>query len=288
MKIINYGKWANEEIKELFLLVEDYKNKGKAISKAFSLYALKYNRHANSVRNYYYAELAALYKDSARVKSLGINLAAHSKQVFVEFDKKETCDLIKKIICNLARGKSVRATCLELSSGNIDSMIRYQNKYRSALKSNTELIREIMNELDLRKIDYVNPLQSKKTIDNAGYSNILKMPKLNSKITDSDLNDLFFGVVKLIKKTAEDEVSAKLKSECEFANSTLRSTIIELNEKEKELNLSMATIKDLTQKLNEASDKLRKYQTGSYTLKAELDRLKNQRKTDVQILNNSK
>jgi hypothetical protein len=114
------------------------------------------------------------------------------------------------------------------------------------------------------------------------------MPHAKSKITDSDLNDLFFGLVKLIKKTAEDEISEKLKSECEFANSTLRSTIIALNEKEKQLNNLSQINKDLVQKLMEVNEKLNQYRSGSYALKTELEHLKNKKKANFEMFNNLK
>jgi len=61
MKSINNGKWKEQEVKELFSTVEECKRKGQPISNAFSAHALKYSRRCNSVRNYYYAELALTY-----------------------------------------------------------------------------------------------------------------------------------------------------------------------------------------------------------------------------------
>jgi len=283
MKSINNGKWKEQEVKELFSTVEECKRKGQPISNAFSAHALKYSRRCNSVRNYYYAELASLYEDAARVKALNINLSNHTKQVFVEFDKEEAYALIKRVICNMAKGKSVRATCLELSGGNIEKMIRYQNKYRSALKSNVDLINEVMHDLDAKGTPYVNPLKEENPQEAVG-ANVLQMPKLKSKITDADISGLFFGIIRLIRKTTEEEISSKLKSECEFANSTLRKTLVTLNEKDKLIRNLSSTNSELKGKVGDLTKRLNEYRAGSYSLKSELERIKNSGKRKIEVI----
>lgn len=268
-----FGKWEDAEVVELFNSVKEFKGKGKPISKAFSDYAVRHGRKPNSVRNYYYAELTSMYSDPFRAKSLGIDLNDHSKQLFVEFNRDESENLVKTVICNLARGKSVRATCLEMSGGNIEKMIRYQNKYRSILKTDTNLIREITKKLDEGGKDYVNPIKENKNVTDLS-GNILKMPDNKIRITDSDINSLFLGMVKLIKRKAEEDVSEKLKSECEFANETLRKTLVSLNEKEKLIESLNRLNSDLQTKVKELSEKLIEYRTGTYSLKNEIDRLK--------------
>ena len=57
-------------------------------------------------------------------------------------------------------------------------------------------------------------------------------PKNEQELTDNDINNLFLGLVRVIKKNAVKQVSKQLVSECEWANSTLRKTLVTLNSKE--------------------------------------------------------
>ena len=57
-----YSKWKDNEVKELFTLIENYRDKNASLLSAFSEYAKLSGRKRNSVRNYYYQELAELQK----------------------------------------------------------------------------------------------------------------------------------------------------------------------------------------------------------------------------------
>ena len=55
-----YCEWPDEKIIHLFRFIENGKKQGKTLSSLFVEYANQTNRMPNSVRNYYYNELAGL------------------------------------------------------------------------------------------------------------------------------------------------------------------------------------------------------------------------------------
>ena len=69
----------------------------------------------------------------------------------------------------------------------------------------------------------------------------------NKPLTDSDINALFLGLVRLIKKNAYLEVSKDLKKDCFEANENFKKSLIDLNrvevmlKKEQEKNLKLET-----------------------------------------------
>ncbi len=205
------GIWKNQEVKELFLEVENVKANNKPLKDAFINHAKKYNRKPNSVRNYYYHEIDNLSKDSKRLEKLKIDLSKHEKSSIIYFSKEEENDLMKKIDDMVSGGMSVRKACYTLSKGDVGQMLRYQNKYRNFL-SKTNSANE--NNLDGEKI--------------------IKFTKKRTTLTDNEIQSLFMGLVRLVKRNAIEEISDKVKVDFENANQELRKAIIELHNKEKE------------------------------------------------------
>lgn len=205
------GIWKNQEVKELFLEVENVKANNKPLKDAFINHAKKYNRKPNSVRNYYYHEIDNLSKDSKRLEKLKIDLSKHEKSSIIYFSKEEENDLMKKIDDMVSGGMSVRKACYTLSKGDVGQMLRYQNKYRNFL-SKTNSANE--NNLDGEKI--------------------IKFTKKRTALTDNEIQSLFMGLVRLVKRNAIEEISDKVKVDFENANQELRKAIIELHNKEKE------------------------------------------------------
>ena len=205
------GIWKNQEVKELFLEVENVKANNKPLKDAFINHAKKYNRKPNSVRNYYYHEIDNLSKDSKRLEKLKIDLSKHEKSSIIYFSKDEENDLMKKIDDMVSGGMSVRKACYTLSKGDVGQMLRYQNKYRNFL-SKTNSANE--NNLDGEKI--------------------IKFTKKRTTLTDNEIQSLFMGLVRLVKRNAIEEISDKVKVDFENANQEFRKAIIELHNKEKE------------------------------------------------------
>ena len=141
-------------------------------------------------------------------KKLNIDLQVHKAKEISHFSENEK-EIINKLNKLITDGYSVRKACLILSNGDINYMMRLQNKYRN-MKQKTET-------------------NHKKS------SNILQFKPKSSGLTDNDINNLFLGLVKVIKKNAVEQINKNLISECEWANTTLRKTLVTLNSKEKEI-----------------------------------------------------
>ena len=217
-----YSRWKDSEVKELFTMIENNKKCGKSLLSVFSEYAAISGRKRNSVRNYYYQEIAALKNDSVRAQKLGINLDNHTVVTANLFSENEERECLKQILKYEKEGMSIRKACLTLAENNIDKMVRYQNKYRSVLKNNPELLNEIRSELKIEKKENLN--------------NVVYFKKKQTKtISENDINSLFLGLIKLVKKSAAESVEKKILSDLEASNSSLRKALIQLSKTEQEL-----------------------------------------------------
>lgn len=215
--------WKEFEIKKLFTLVEDYKKQNLSLSKCFSTYANLTNRKPNSVRNYYYQELSFLENNPDQCKKLKIDITKHLKVVGKSFTKEETNELIKNIINLTNKGYSVRKACLELANNDVNEMVRLQNKYRSVISKDSELLNTTLNSLKEKGIFKKQP------------SNITVLPVRKNKLNDNDIQSLFLGLVNIVKKSAEENANTTLKNQLQEANNNLRKTLVELTKKEIEI-----------------------------------------------------
>lgn len=77
----------------------------------------------------------------------------------------------------------------------------------------------------------------------------------NKLLTDSDINALFLGLVKLIKKNANLEVQEDLKRDCKEANENFRQSLIDLNKTEMLLKKEQEKNLKLTNKIMEEERK---------------------------------
>lgn len=198
--------WKDAEVKCLFDFVQEYNKSNKPLSQAFKQYAQKSGRKPNSVRNYYYLELSNLLENNLRAKKLDIDLAWHNKKQAQFFSEEETNQAIKKIEELSKKGYSVRKACLTIANGNVEQMVRLQNKYRAVTKKSQP-----------------NP------------SNILTMPKRTNKLSDNEINSLFLGLVRLVKSQAKQEANLMLREDKEKANNMLRNAVLELANKDKQI-----------------------------------------------------
>lgn len=208
--VMKKGCWNDSEVIDLFSQVEMQKGNNRPLKEAFKAHAEKYRRKPNSVRNYYYYELELLQKDNVKTQRLGIDLKLHEKLEIDYFSQKEEEALVKQIDKMVQEGMSIRKACFNLSKGDLNLMLRYQNKYRNYLAKNNKV----------------------KTLPN----NVIEFTaKKKSGLTENDINSLFLGLVRLVKRTAIDEYSKQVRVERENANEALRKALIGLNSKDKEL-----------------------------------------------------
>jgi len=175
------SKWTRAQID---LLVEKAKA-GNVRTSAFEEVAKKTNRKPNSVRNYYYKFLA------------------REKAKFVPFSAAEVKRSLREIILGTSRGESVRSICLRLADGDTSKMLRFQNKYRTILRHQPQKLAAIAHELETQGYLVKTPAKS----------NIVMLPeRKNKNLTDLDINNLFLGLVRLVKKQAEDGVKNQLEN----------------------------------------------------------------------------
>ncbi len=220
-----YCKWKDEEVLKLFNHIESCTKKGQCLTKAFKSYAQISGRKPNSVRNYYYAELLNLEQDEKRRKTFGIDISKHQKVMPKFFSKEEIESQIFEIVRLYNEGYSIRKACLKLANGNIDEMVRLQNKYRTLLKKQPQLIASFEQKLknEGKELKTVLP------------ENVISMPNRKTKLSDSEINSLFLGLVKLIKNHAKQEVAGTLQKQNQLANQELRKMMVSISEKEHEI-----------------------------------------------------
>lgn len=195
-----YSMWSDAEVKTLFKFVEVKKYEGKPLIKIFNEYAKCTKRQPNSVRNYYYKELENLQGSPDRCKRLDINLDFHEAKPVLPFSSEDTSKLISNINDLLSQGYSVRGACLKLADGNARAMIRLQNKYRLETKYKKE--------------------------NNMG--NIIKMPIKKETISDNEINALFLGLIKLVKKQEEERIKQKYEEQINASNQKLKDAMTDI------------------------------------------------------------
>ncbi len=128
-------------------LAEYIKGKGnRPLSQVFESYAMKSNKAKGTVRNLYYAMAKCSNSDKDFCDKY-LNGNSLSVEKIVEFKKADECELIKKVLLGRKDGRSVRSVIMEMAGGDGKLALRYQNKYRNAVKNKPELVSKIIAEI---------------------------------------------------------------------------------------------------------------------------------------------
>ena len=251
-----------EKIKKMFMIIQHEKSRNVSLNCALDKVSKVLNLKRESAKNFYYKSLKFLDENKQIADMNDINLIDCKKNNFEKFEDKEKRYLVEFIDRNLEKGISIRQSCLILADNDAKKMLRYQNKYRN--------IKKLNSKKESKKMNVIN-------ISNA-------KDKLSKKISDSEINALFMGLVKIVKKAAIDNANIELKTECEVANQNFRQTIIDLNKKEAELKKMHEINIELNKKIESQQkqiclllDKLSKRKINSLERKSEdkYSRLKN-------------
>lgn len=185
--------WSAEEDALLFEAVRKARTQGAPLKAVFDEVAGHTGRRPNSIRNYYYA----------RVKQGGdANAQIPHNPAFVPFNDDEIKSLLSTVLGAQARGISVRACTLDMGSGDNRAMLRYQNKYRSLLKSNPALVRRVVQEMRDQGIPAYDPYEKSLPSRRAG------RPRKQS----GSLLDVVGGVVNQLDRVEGLDVSAFFES----------------------------------------------------------------------------
>ena len=270
MKTKIYG-WSLTEVKRLLNMIS---NKGsKSLLSVFNDFATMTKRQPFSVRNFHYKLMEQAEHDNEIVELLGIKKMAQNIKNN-HFSKDDTVILLQNLLNN-DKNISIRRACLDLANGDDKLMIRYQNKYRNLLKTKPQLVSKVANELRAKGVK----------VRNVGIKdNIAVMPTPKAQITDKEIQSLFFGLVRLIRKSAEENVEIRLKRDAEFASTALQNSLIDLRRKEilirelEEQNRSLKIkIKNIEKNLQRNQEKMMGNMTTISNLlgKSKMEELKN-------------
>lgn len=194
------GGWQESEITKLREAVHTAGGNGEPLRGVFERVGTTLGRKPNSVRNFYYACLK-------REEAENVPHAAP----FQTFTNDEVRELVRNVLTARAQGVSVRACVQNLAGGDRKLMLRYQNKYRSVLKTRPSMVREIMEEMESDGEPVFDPYASR----------MMQAKPLHENITSSIQNSgdpallgLLRGLDSLLARAGMME-PAPLKTACE-------------------------------------------------------------------------
>ncbi len=185
--------WSTEEDALLFEAVRNARAEGAPLKAVFDEVAERTGRRPNSIRNYYYARVKQGGDESAQMPH---------NPAFVPFSEEEIHKLLSTVLNAQTRGISVRACTLQMGNGDNRAMLRYQNKYRSLLKSNPALVRRVAQEMREQGIPAFDPFEKAAPVRRAG------RPRKQS----GSLLDVVGGVVNQLDRVEGLDVSAFFES----------------------------------------------------------------------------
>jgi len=149
-----HGGWQQNEIDALKARIGEAERSGDSLRSVFDQLAQELGRKPNSIRNFYYAQLRA-QDESCMGRALP----------FETFTPGEVETLLRSVLMSRAQGMSVRACVRKLSGGDKTLMLRYQNKYRSTVRTRPDLVHKVMEDLAQEGIPYVSPYAAEETQD---------------------------------------------------------------------------------------------------------------------------
>lgn len=248
--------WNNEEIKQLFNTVEKFKKQNRSLLDAFSQHAHEFNRKPLSVRNFYYLKVDEILHDKKLVDQFNINVELHQKNNFAKFDERQTQKLLNYIKSRTKKGKSVRSACLEIVGNDAKQLVRLQNKYRL----------EINKEKNQKKsTNFANFSEKNSKIQQKIPNNLINFPVeqklIPQKLTDAEIQSLFLGLVKLVKKSTLLDVEDEIKKEQEKLSVIIRKSTIEICEKNQKIEHLLGENKKLSSEVLKLKNKLEEMRT---------------------------
>lgn len=156
-----HGGWQKQEIDALQQSIEAAEKSGESLRSVFERMSRQLGRKPNSIRNFYYAQVrAGQGENGARAVP------------FETFSPEEVERLVEQVLTAKAQGVSVRACVRRMADGDRTRMLRYQNKYRSTVRTRPELVRRVMDRLSEQGRAYISPYaQGEKTEELAKLKN---------------------------------------------------------------------------------------------------------------------
>ena len=128
--------WRQEETTQLFTAVKEASHQGRPLRAVFEALSEDLGRKPNSIRTYYYACLHQ-QPDAQSLRASSFKL----------FTPEETHELLRQVLMARGQGRSVRSCVMDMAGGDRSLMLRYQNKYRTVLRTRPDLIAAVRSEL---------------------------------------------------------------------------------------------------------------------------------------------
>ena len=177
------GGWRQEEIDLLFSAVQEASDSGVPLRDVFAQVGDRLSRKPNSIRNFYYARVREMPELAAR------------QAPFRSFSDEELHQLLRHVLISRGQGQSVRACVTQLAGGDRAGMLRYQNKYRSTIRSRPELVSRVMAQLTEEGVAYVNPYAGEALPEHPAMPVLQKQAELSG---DPQLAQLFSSLDHLL------------------------------------------------------------------------------------------
>ena len=179
-----HGGWQMSEIDVLEQRVGEAAKTGESLRSVFDQLGQELGRKPNSIRNFYYAQVRSQSGDS-----MGRALPIET------FSQDEVEQLVRSVLTARAQGMSVRACVRKLAGDDRTLMLRYQNKYRSTIRTRPELVRRVMAQLSEEGVAYVNPYAGEALPEDGAAARLHKQAELSG---DPQLAQLFSSLDHLL------------------------------------------------------------------------------------------
>ncbi len=149
-----------------------------SLKQTFAGYAMLCGKADGTVRNLYYA-LAKHSKNDLEFCNKYLGGKPLEVNAIEEFSDEQEKDIVKKVLLGQKQGRSARSVIIELTGGDAKQALRYQNKFRNAVKNKPRLIAELLSELKME-----NPNANKKVVSEDFCSLItdVQLKKIKSEI----------------------------------------------------------------------------------------------------------
>lgn len=185
------------------------------LTTVFREFALKTGKSSGTIRNLYYA-IAKKAEADSNFKNTYLTGVKLSTNKIKKFTLNEERELIKNIMLERAKTRSTRSAVFSLSNGNSKQALRFQNKFRSALKNNRALIDDVSEEIRRENGVVIAPLN-----------------KVN-QVTELNIEKVRYEINKLVER-----ISDGVKKE----NKELKKQLAELREENEKLKLITSSLK---------------------------------------------
>ena len=111
--------------------------------------------------------------------------------------------LVEQVLTARAQGVSVRACVRQMADGDRTRMLRYQNKYRSTVRTRPEIVRRVMDRLNEQGRAFVSPYAQE-----AGGAELAALKNRAQESGDAHIGQLFesldYLLARALEKPADD------------------------------------------------------------------------------------